>query len=165
MNQQSGLQPIVAKFVNQYQKQLQISLRIALLLFGIGIILGYSIAFNYLAIIGGILSALLFFIFAFRTLPIDREGESESVLDSYGMIGFLNRLNYIALSISSMAVLFTILQIKGGEEMRIVGGLTILIISFFHLFLKQKPNGYIIKTELILTNLIFLITILLFILQ
>jgi len=138
---------------------LQIGLRIALLLFGIGIILGYTIAFNYLAIIGGVLSALLFFIFAFRTLPIDREGESQSVLDSYGMISFFNRLNYIALSISSIAVLFNLLQIKGGEEMREMGGMTILIISFFYLFLKQKPNGYLVKTELILTNLIFLLLI------
>lgn len=164
MSQKSGLQPILEKLVNNYYKPLLIYLRIALLLYGIGLILAYSIAFNYLAVIGALSSALLFIIFAFRVLPNDSVGKTESVLDSYAVISFLNKLNYVALSISTIGILFLLTQAKVHYIMSQVGGYTILIISIFYVFIKQKPNGYLIKTELIIINLIFLLAFLSFIL-
>ncbi len=162
MSQKSGLQPVLEKLVNQYHKPLQISLRIALLLYIIGLVLALNIGFNYLAVIGALASALLFFVFAFRVIPIDREGESESVWDSFGMLSFLNKLNYVALAISTIGILFLLTQAEMHFIMSQVGGYTILIISIFYVFIKQKPNGYLIKTELIIINLIFLLAFLSF---
>lgn len=163
MKPQSGLQPILTKFVNTYQKPLQFALRIALLLFAIGIILELTIGFYYLIFISATACALLFFIHAFRVIPDDEQ--SSSVMDSFGLINFSNKLNYLALAISSMGILFSVSNTVGRDQMLIVGGITIFILSIYYILIKQKPNGSLIKTELIFTNLIFLLISVVFILR
>jgi len=159
MNQQNGMQQILSKVTSKYRNQLRLALFISLFIFLIGILFSIISKQNIILISGAILSSLLFFIHAFQAPDIDGIGKSNSVIDSYLRIVFFLKLNYLALSISSMGIMFALLKPAETNVMSLVGGFTILVSLLFQIFIIQKPNGYLIKRELLLINIVFAIIV------
>lgn len=162
MRKNKKANPALTKLATRYAPQIQILIRISLLLFAVGIILSLEIDFDILLIMSGYLIAILFFISAFDT-EITIVEEDQENLPSIGLIIFFKKLNYLSLAISSVAIVLLLVQAEKNNAMAVVGALTLVVATLFQVFILIKSNGKLVKTELFLTSFLFIITLALFI--
>lgn len=159
MGNQDTPMHVLSKIVDKHIKKIELLEKIALGLFGIGILIFYTNAIVYIMAFGGILLSMSYFLMAFRSYKFEDSKESESVLQSHGMILFLSKLNYMALSIGVMGLMFFVTGINGYMQMVLVSILTlvictiVLIIRQFHQITSEFGKGLLIRNIIVILGL------------
>ena len=167
MNPQNEFQKTITELSVKYAKQLRIILLLSLILFVIGLLLKILDENNsVLLFVGAGLSSLLSFLRSFKPIDLNRDSQSNSILESYGTLAFASKLNHLAISIATIGIFFSMERIPGGDIMIFIGSINILISLFHQLFLMFKSKGQLINKELLAMNIfyLFLISMVLFIL-
>ena len=164
MNQQSGFQPQFSKFVGKNKVQLLLAEKIGISLTFIGVLLFYTLQIEYVLPIGGLFLALIYFFMAFA--PIDIESMQDSkVMDSPGILLFVNKLAFLAMSISVMGIIFLLLDIQGSEITSYVGGTNLVIVLIYWLTSRKAINAQVLSKGFALRLLIMLIVLILILLM
>jgi len=158
MTQQSGFQAVISKLVDQHKAKVLLAEKIGLGLVVLGFILLYTLQINYVLPIGGLLLAVIYFLMAFTPLDIEKMQDSR-VMDSPGILLFVNKLAFWALSISVMAILFTISGQNGAGIMSFVGGTNIIIILIYWLISRKAINAQVLDRAFALRLLLMLLAL------
>lgn len=127
----------ITVFIEKRFKEVKIIEKISLIIFVIGFIL-FLIKqpnANLILTIGSILTGIIYFLLAFKTIEIENI-EITGILNSAGFINFMYKLNYISLSVSYIAMLGFIIEFKNNNPMLDIGGLTLIIVLILSLITK-----------------------------
>lgn len=159
MGNQDTPMHVLSKIVDKHIKKIELLEKIALGLFGIGILIFYTNAIVYIMAFGGILLSMSYFLMAFRSYKFEDSKESESVLQSHGMILFISKLNYLAFSIGSTGLLFALASIAGSENMVLISLTTLVTSTGFLIASKSWKNNHVLGKGLLIRNIIFLLAL------
>lgn len=159
MSNQETPMLVLSKIVDKHIDKLELLEKIALGIFGIGILIFYTNAIVYVMAFGGIILSMNYFLLAFRTYKFEDSHESESMLQSQGMILFLSKLNYLAFSIGSNGLFFALAGIAGSKTMILVSFFTLVISTGFLIGSKSWQENHVLGKGLLIRNLLFLLAL------
>ncbi|NPD45373.1 MULTISPECIES: hypothetical protein [unclassified Lentimicrobium] len=159
MSNQETPMLVLSKIVDKQIEKIELLEKIALGIFGLGILIFYTNAIVYVMAFGGILLSMSYFLLAFRTYKFEDSQESESILQSQGMILFLSKLNYLAFSIGSVGLLFAIASIAGSEKMVSISIITLVTSTGFLIASKSWQENHVLGKGLLIRNMLFLIAL------
>jgi hypothetical protein len=133
----------LAGFVSKNSQLIKTAEKISLLVLAIGLIIYFLKIenLNFILIIGSILTAIVYFLYAFSI--VDVEGiESTGILNSIGFINLIYKLTYFGLSITALSIMS--LAITGPFETLLnVGAINLLLVVVISIFTKVNDRSKI----------------------
>jgi len=131
----------LTELVRKNESRINVLEKIAILTFALGFVFYYLKLpnNNIILIIGSILTAISYFLFAFKIVETQNI-ETTGLLNSKGMINFLYKLMYFSISISAIAILGLVISFNNTNSLIITGGLTLFIVLFLSLITKLNDR-------------------------
>jgi len=145
MNQQSGFQAVITKVVGQHKTKILWAEKIGILLAFLGGILWYALQIGYILPFGALLLAMVYFLMAFTPLNIENMNDAK-LMDSPVVLIFVNKLAFLALSISVLGMIFLIWHMPGASVMCFVGVTNLVLVLLFWLSTRKGLNAQVLRT-------------------
>lgn len=140
MKQESGFQAVISKVVEKHKDKFGLAEKIAIGLAFLGLIMFYTLQMNLMLAIGFLFLATIYFLMALIPMDLDQMQDS-TVLDSPGIILFLNKLAYITLSASAMVILFSMVEKNRSDLIFMVVGANLIVVLTYWLGTRKAPNA------------------------
>lgn len=122
----------LSEFVNKHFENIKTIEKISLVTFFIGFVFFLMKQTNlyFILIIGSLLTAITYFLFAFKIVEIENL-ETTGILNSIGFINFIYKLTFLSLSISFISMIRFVINFE--NPVHFIGGVTLIIILFLSL--------------------------------
>jgi hypothetical protein len=136
-NENSNTQ--LADLVNKHFDKIKTLEKPSLLIFSIGFVLFLfkQPNLNFILIIGALLTAITYFLFAFKVIETENV-ETNGILNSTGFISFIYKLTYLSLSVSFVSMIGFVVEFN--NQMRFIGGVTLIITLILSLLTKLNDR-------------------------
>jgi hypothetical protein len=131
-------------FIEKHLSKLKFLEIISILIFIIGLILlaSNNPDLNIIFITGCILLGITYFFFAYSVVDFENL-EPTGVLNSFGMILFLYKLNYLSLAVASVAMLGLVIDFPNGNPLLVISSFTLIIILIISLITQVNDRSKI----------------------
>lgn len=130
----------LTELVNKHFDKIKTIEKVSLLIFSIGfvLLLMKQTDFNFVLIIGSLLTAITYFLCAFKVVEIENL-ETTGILNTIGFINFVYKMTFISLAVSFVSMIGFVINID--YPMHIIGGVTLLVTLILSLMTKLNDRS------------------------